>query len=89
MVLSVHLPRSVDVAFVNCPVRGQLIGFRSLKQVVLQSIWLFQETLLRAECPYHVWAIDFQFDQTMDGRRLKLLNSVDEYSRMCLAIRVG
>ena len=25
----------------------------------------------------------------MDGRRLKLLNIVDEYSRMCLAIRVG
>ena len=45
--------------------------------------------LLRAEYPHHVWAIDFQFDQTMDGRRLKLLNIVDEYSRMCLAIRVG
>jgi hypothetical protein len=25
----------------------------------------------------------------MDGRRLKLLNIVDEYSRMFLAIRVG
>jgi hypothetical protein len=25
----------------------------------------------------------------MDGSRLKLLNIVDEYSRMCLAIRVG
>ena len=45
--------------------------------------------LLRAEYPHHVWAIDFQFDQTMDGRRLKLLNIVDEYSRTCLAIRVG
>jgi putative transposase len=45
--------------------------------------------LLRAEYPHHVWAIDFQFDQTMDGRRLNLLNIVDEYSRLCLAIRVG
>jgi transposase InsO family protein len=36
-----------------------------------------------------VWAIDFQFDQTMGGRRLKFLNIVDEYSRLCLAIRVG
>ena len=45
--------------------------------------------LLRAEYPHHVWAIDFQFDQTMDGRRLKFLNIVDEYSRMCLAIRIG
>ena len=37
---------------------------------------------------HHVWAIDFQFDQTTDGRRLKFLNVVDEYSRVCLAIRV-
>ena len=46
-------------------------------------------TLLRAEYPHHVWAIDFQFDQTMDGRRLKFLNILDEYSRFCLAIRVA
>lgn len=46
-------------------------------------------TLLRAEYPHHLWAIDFQFDQTMDGRRLKFLNILDEYSRVCLAIRVG
>ena len=26
---------------------------------------------MRAEYPHHVWAIDFQFDQTMDGRMLK------------------
>jgi hypothetical protein len=45
--------------------------------------------LLRAEYPHHVWAIDFQFNKTMDGRRLKFLNIVDEYSRLCLAIRVG
>jgi putative transposase len=44
--------------------------------------------LLRAEYPHHVWAIDFQFDQTMDGRMLKFLNVIDEYSRVCLAIRV-
>ena len=36
-----------------------------------------------------VWAIDFQFDQTMDGRTLKFLNVIDEFSRVCLAIRVG
>ena len=45
--------------------------------------------LLRAEYPHHVWAIDFQFDQTMDGRMLKFLNVIDEYSRVCLVIRVG
>ena len=54
----------------------------------VQRIWR-EEGLLRAEYPHHVWAIDFQFDQTMDGRTLKFLNVIDEYSRLCLAIRVG
>jgi transposase InsO family protein len=35
-----------------------------------------------------VWAMDFQFDATADGRRLKFLNVIDEHSRLCLAIRV-
>ena len=30
---------------------------------------------LRAERPNHVWALDFQFDTTSDGRTLKLLHS--------------
>jgi putative transposase len=41
---------------------------------------------LRAERPGHVWAIDFQFDQTVDGRVLKLLNIVDEFTREALAM---
>ena len=36
-----------------------------------------------------MWAIDFQFDETADGRRLKLANVVDEFTREALAIRVG
>ena len=39
--------------------------------------------------PNVVWALDFQFDQTADGRMLKLLNVIDEYTRECLAIDVG
>jgi putative transposase len=42
----------------------------------------------RAEHPHQVWAMDFQFDATADGRRLKFLNVIDEHSRLCLAIRV-
>ncbi len=41
---------------------------------------------LRAERPDQVWALDFQFDQTQDGRILKLLNVVDEHTREALAI---
>ena len=31
--------------------------------------------------PNVVWALDFQFDQTTDGRMLKLLNVIDEYTQ--------
>ena len=44
---------------------------------------------LRAERPNHVWALDFQFDTTTDGRTLKLLHVVDEHTREALAIRVA
>lgn len=44
---------------------------------------------LRAVRPNHVWAIDFEFDETTDGRRLKLANIVDECTREALAMRVG
>jgi putative transposase len=41
---------------------------------------------LRAQAPDHVWAIDFQWDQTADGHNLKLLHVVDEFTREALAI---
>jgi len=37
----------------------------------------------------HVWACDFVFDTCADGRSLKCLTIVDEYTRECLAIDVG
>jgi putative transposase len=43
---------------------------------------------LTAEHPDHVWALDYQFDQTQDGKRLKLLNVVDEHTREALTITV-
>ena len=43
---------------------------------------------LRAEHPNHVWALDFQFDETATQRRLKLLNVIDEFTREALAIHV-
>jgi putative transposase len=38
--------------------------------------------------PSVLWALDFQFDQTADGKTLKLLNIIDEYTRECPAILV-
>ena len=43
---------------------------------------------LRAEHPNHVWALDFQFDETAAQRRLKLFNVIDEFTREALAIHV-
>ena len=44
---------------------------------------------LRPERPNHVWSYDFVFDRTHDGRALKMLTVLDEYTRECLAIEVG
>jgi putative transposase len=41
---------------------------------------------LAAQRPNHVWALDFQFDQTADGRVLKLLHIVDEFTREALDV---
>jgi putative transposase len=38
--------------------------------------------------PNVLWALDFQFDVTADGRTLKLLNVIDEFTRECPAIVV-
>jgi transposase InsO family protein len=37
----------------------------------------------------HVWTYDFVKDQTIDGRSLKILTVVDEYTRESLAVEVG
>ena len=43
----------------------------------------------RAQYKDHVWSYDFLTDRTEDGRQLKLLNVIDEYTRECLAIEVA
>ena len=43
--------------------------------------------MLLAEYNHHLWTVDLQFDQTMDGRSLKFLNVIDEDNWFCLKIR--
>ncbi len=43
---------------------------------------------LRASRRNHVWSYDFVEDRTHDGRKLRMLTVIDEYSRECLAIDV-
>ena len=42
----------------------------------------------RATHKDHVWAWDFIFDRTANGRSIKWLSVVDEYTRECLALEV-
>ena len=44
---------------------------------------------LRPEHRNHVWAYDFVFDRTREGRPLKFLAVVDEFTRECLTIEVA
>jgi putative transposase len=44
---------------------------------------------LRPERRNHVWSYDFVEAQTHDGRKLRLMTLIDEFSRECLAIRVA
>jgi putative transposase len=45
-------------------------------------------TRRRSEHKNHVWSYDFVMDLTEEGRRLKMMPVVDEYTRECLSIDV-
>ena len=55
-----------------------------------RRLWLNDGSCLRLRPCWqdHVWAYDFVADRTHDGRPLKILTVVDEYTRECLAIDV-
>ena len=38
----------------------------------------------KADAPNRVWAVDFQFDATTDGRPIKIVSIIDEHTRECL-----
>src|SRR5262249_46642597 len=44
---------------------------------------------MRAEWPDQMWALDFQVDVTVDGRQVRFLNIIDEYTREALATRAA
>ena len=60
------------------------------KQPKRGRLWLNDGSCirLRPEHKDHVWSYDFVFDRTHDGRPLKILTLIDEYTRECLAIDV-
>jgi len=59
------------------------------KQPKRGRLWLNDGSILRLrpQRPNHVWAYDFVAARTHDGRPVRLLNIIDEYTRECLAIK--
>ena len=54
-------------------------------------IWLADGSCIRLRAAHrnHVWSYDFMEDRTHDGRKYRMLNIVDEFTRECLAIRIA
>ena len=60
------------------------------KQKPRGRLWLNESCIrLRPERRNHVWSYDFVESQTHDGRKVRLMTLIDEFTRECLAIRVA
>ncbi len=63
----------------------QVVGKPKKRRVLGRSTqWVH-----RAGHPHHVWSYDFVHDKTIDGRSLKCLTVVDEFTREGLAVKVN
>ena len=53
-------------------------------------LWLNDGSCIRLRPRYenHVWSYDFVADRTYDGRPIRMLTVIDEYTRQCRAIAV-
>ena len=60
------------------------------KQPKKGRLWLNDGSCirLRPERPNHVWSYDFVESRTHDGRKFRMLNVIDEFTRECLSIRI-
>ena len=61
------------------------------KQKPRRRLWLTDGSCirLRPEHANHVWSYDFVSARTHEGRKLRILSLIDEYTRECLALRVA
>ena len=62
-----------------------------MKQPKRGRLWLNDGSCIRLkpERKGHVWAYDFVACRTEDGRAIRMLTVIDEYTRECLAIRTA
>ncbi len=62
-----------------------------IKQPKRSRLWLNDGSCVRLRPMHrnHIWAYDFVQDRTRDNRKFRMLTVIDEFTRECLAIRVG
>jgi putative transposase len=60
------------------------------KQPRRRRLWLNDGSCIRLRPTHrnHVWSYDFVADRTSEGRKMRILNIIDEYTRECLSMRV-
>ena len=61
------------------------------KQPKRRRLWLADGSCIRLRPQHenHVWSYDFVSEQTGDGRKFRILNIIDEYTKECLASYVA
>jgi transposase InsO family protein len=61
------------------------------KQPKRKRLWINDGSCIRLRPQHkdHVWSYDFVHERTHDGRALKILTIMDEYTRECLGIHVS
>ena len=61
------------------------------KQPKRKRLWLNDGSVVRLKPTHknHVWSYDFVHERTSDGRAIRMLTVIDEFTRECLAIHVG
>jgi putative transposase len=64
-------------------------GLSVKRRIKKKSTLPKQERPNKAEYANHVWTVDFVQDQTISGRKLRMLSVTDEFTRQSLAITVG
>ena len=58
-------------------------------QAFVECLELAGHIRLRPEHPNHVWSYDFVESRTHEGRKFRMLNVIDEFTRECLSIRIA
>ncbi len=63
-------------------------GLQVRKRIKRRRIAIARRPLVLPSRPGQIWSMDFMSDQLSNGRRIRLFNVIDNFTRQCLAIIV-